>query len=202
MTGLDAMAGPAGATAATTAMTSASASATADPAPVAAAELVVILEHRTERQLVAREVSLLIGRGDDADLRLEHASVSRRHARLSSEGGLLRLSELRSRNGVLVNGRRLAAGSCVTLHAGDTLTLGAAVVIVTATRAPRPRPTCDAGAAARLEQGLDRALATGRPLALALIDARDGRVDAALAHAIDDAAWRRGAPSPTAAATS
>ncbi len=53
------------------------------------------------------ERAALIGRGPLADLRLEDASVSRRHALLSAERGRCFISDLQSGNGTFVNGNRI-----------------------------------------------------------------------------------------------
>ncbi|WP_243699938.1 FHA domain-containing protein [Lysobacter sp. N42] len=59
--------------------------------------------------VLAPGTSLRIGRGDDNDLRIPHASVSRRHAELRPlrDGGW-RLVDLDSKNGSFVNGARVA----------------------------------------------------------------------------------------------
>lgn len=49
--------------------------------------------------------TLQIGRGGDSNLRLEHPSVSRTHARLEPDGGGWRLLDLGSKNGSFVDGR-------------------------------------------------------------------------------------------------
>jgi hypothetical protein len=63
-----------------------------------------------------------IGRSAKADLRLDHPSVSRRHALIVAEPGKdLRVLDDRSLNGVFVNGEPVEWG---TLHDGDELTVG------------------------------------------------------------------------------
>jgi hypothetical protein len=47
-----------------------------------------------------------IGRGRDCDFRLEHPSISRRHAELSLENGQWRLADLGSKNGCFLDGVR------------------------------------------------------------------------------------------------
>src|SRR6187431_3095949 len=67
---------------------------------------------------------LVIGRGEHAGLRLEDASVSTSHARLARG----RISDLSSRNGVAVRGRRVYRG--VRYRAGDVVRLGESVLTV------------------------------------------------------------------------
>lgn len=64
-----------------------------------------------------------IGRARDNHVRLTERNVSRQHARLRcTEDGEWRLEDLRSYNGVFVNGTRMA-GLC-SLKSGDTVQLG------------------------------------------------------------------------------
>jgi pSer/pThr/pTyr-binding forkhead associated (FHA) protein len=63
-----------------------------------------------------------IGRSAKADVRLDHPSVSRRHALIVAEPGReLRVLDDRSLNGVFINGEPVEWG---TLHDGDELTVG------------------------------------------------------------------------------
>src|SRR5215472_16027491 len=63
-----------------------------------------------------------IGRGKDADLRLEDAGISRKHARIvHTTDGRYVLEDLRSTNVVFVNGRRTDRA---TLSSGDRVQLG------------------------------------------------------------------------------
>jgi pSer/pThr/pTyr-binding forkhead associated (FHA) protein len=62
-----------------------------------------------------------IGRGLAADLRLDDASVSRRHAILVNRDSGTQVLDERSSNGTFVNGRRISQAD---LRNGDTLVLG------------------------------------------------------------------------------
>jgi len=70
---------------------------------------------------------LLVGRHPGCDIVLGHASVSRRHARLTFRDGNWVLRDLDSTNGTLVNGQPVVR--CVLLP-GDVLTLGDEAVLV------------------------------------------------------------------------
>lgn len=50
---------------------------------------------------------LLVGRGEDADVRLDHKSVSKYHCVIVKTDGLLLLRDLGSTNGTRVNGQRV-----------------------------------------------------------------------------------------------
>ncbi|MEZ4465957.1 MAG: FHA domain-containing protein [bacterium] len=63
-----------------------------------------------------------IGRGADCDIALDDGAVSSRHAFISAEEGELILRDLRSTNGISVNGEALTEH---TLQHGDVIRLGA-----------------------------------------------------------------------------
>src|SRR5438105_15233658 len=73
-----------------------------------------------ERRYVQSE--LRIGRGEQNDLRLNDASVSRYHAFVRRVDGRYLLSDVGSQNGTFVNGRRVHAPSA--LHSGDRIRAG------------------------------------------------------------------------------
>jgi len=62
-----------------------------------------------------------LGRGTGADVRLDHMSVSRRHAVIARRGEDDVLLDDRSRNGVHVNGERVTEA---VLRDGDAIALG------------------------------------------------------------------------------
>ncbi len=62
-----------------------------------------------------------IGRAFSADIRLEAAAVSRRHALVVREGGAVHVLDDRSVNGVWINGERVERA---TLAPGDRFTIG------------------------------------------------------------------------------
>jgi len=65
--------------------------------------------------------STVIGRGDQASLRLPDVGISRRHARLDFDGAQVVLTDLGSTNGTMVNGQRVSA---VALNPGDMIQIG------------------------------------------------------------------------------
>jgi FHA domain len=64
----------------------------------------------------------LLGRGDGADIRLEDAFASTRHARLVPEGDVIVLEDLGSTNGTYLNGEPLRGPA--PLHIGDRIKIG------------------------------------------------------------------------------
>lgn len=65
--------------------------------------------------------STVIGRGEQATLRLPDVGISRRHARLDFDGTQVVLTDLGSTNGTMVNGQRVSA---VALNPGDMVQIG------------------------------------------------------------------------------
>lgn len=74
------------------------------------------------REFVIRGETLVVGRGNDVDLQLDHESVSRRHALFRVENGQPTVEDLQSSNGTLVNGQAIAGR--VRLAIGDRISLG------------------------------------------------------------------------------
>ena len=66
----------------------------------------------------------LVGRAPDSSLRLEHASVSWRHASLRWNGSAWELQDLGSLNGTFVDGRKLEPGSRALLRMGHRVRFG------------------------------------------------------------------------------
>ncbi len=71
---------------------------------------------------------LIIGRDSSSGVAINDAEVSRKHARLSFQGGKYVLEDLGSTNGTFVNGQRLA--SPVVLKSGDVVSFGEQIVLM------------------------------------------------------------------------
>jgi len=71
---------------------------------------------------------LTIGRDSSNGVAINDAEVSRRHSRLSFQGGKYVIEDLGSTNGTFVNGQRLAGP--VVLKAGDVVSLGEQIVLM------------------------------------------------------------------------
>ncbi len=67
----------------------------------------------------------MIGRGKDCDLRLGGSTVSRRHCIIRQEHDRVDIMDLDSRNGTVVNTKRLIKGQAASLWHGDELGIGA-----------------------------------------------------------------------------
>ncbi|MEO8704744.1 MAG: sigma 54-interacting transcriptional regulator [Kofleriaceae bacterium] len=69
-----------------------------------------------------------IGRGSEVELRLDHSSVSRSHARIFVDRGQLRISDLGSHNGTRVNGQQLDGARLLAI--GDVVAIGEVILVV------------------------------------------------------------------------
>ena len=67
----------------------------------------------------------LLGRGDQADIRLEDGFASSKHARLTPQGDVMVLEDLGSTNGTYLNEEPLRGAQ--PLHAGDKIRIGDSV---------------------------------------------------------------------------
>ncbi|HEY0193759.1 MAG TPA: sigma 54-interacting transcriptional regulator [Kofleriaceae bacterium] len=80
------------------------------------------------RVALPRTGELVVGRGADCTLRLDDSSASRRHAMVAVSGdGDVRIVDLRSHNGVLVNGARVTGEQI--LRARDLIAIGRTAMV-------------------------------------------------------------------------
>ena len=101
--------------------------------------LVVMGEAVFETVPLPARGDVVIGRGSEADVRVDEPRASRRHARLRL-GDDVQIEDLGSANGTRVRGRRLEAGKPVTITAGEAITIGAVVLMVQVNRPTRVAP--------------------------------------------------------------
>lgn len=71
---------------------------------------------------------MVIGRDATADIILNDQSVSRKHARLIKEDGKVKLLDLGSSNGTLINGKKLTPGDSQFLAKEDMIKLGNSIL--------------------------------------------------------------------------
>jgi general secretion pathway protein A len=91
------------------------------PAPPLVAEIEVRRNGRTLTRRLLQPGRLVVGRAEDADLRLDSRFVSRQHCQIITTSGQCIVEDLASTNGVLVNGR---AQRLHRLQAGDEIRVG------------------------------------------------------------------------------
>jgi pSer/pThr/pTyr-binding forkhead associated (FHA) protein len=93
----------------------------AQPVTGTAARLVVIGQQFQGREFALNRTSMHIGRSDDNDIAIDHRSISKNHAKVILENGTYKIIDLKSANGVLVNGEQYAK---TELKNGDIVELG------------------------------------------------------------------------------
>jgi DNA-binding NtrC family response regulator/pSer/pThr/pTyr-binding forkhead associated (FHA) protein len=143
--------------------------------PGASSYLLVIDGSSARRLLLPRDGVLVLGRGPDADVRIDTAAVSRRHAKLILASGEVQVTDLDSHNGTLVNGERVEGSR--PLASGDVVGVGDTTLVLRSGPQPRSGAVIELSRLRlRLEEELERAADYTRPLALgvfALGAARD-----------------------------
>ncbi|MSP63773.1 MAG: FHA domain-containing protein [Myxococcales bacterium] len=133
-----------------------------------------------------RNGALLIGRGEEADVRLATESASRKHARISVVEGEIEVTDLGSHNGTRLNGQPLEGGRA--LRSGDSLAIGDTTMVLHVELVSGPRALADAPALrGRLAGEVERALGFERPLTVIALALGEGKVDrGAAARAIEE----------------
>lgn len=118
---------------------------------------------------IADGQALVVGRAETADLQVSDPSVSRQHARLSRAGLKVRVEDLGSHNGIMMDGQR---SEQAVMEVGQHIALGSVTLTLQTLAAPSqtvagvdPYPTF----VVRLGAELRRARAFKRPLSLVWI---------------------------------
>jgi transcriptional regulator with AAA-type ATPase domain/pSer/pThr/pTyr-binding forkhead associated (FHA) protein len=101
-----------------------------EPATTGRWRLVIVNEAGSSSHALPQRGEVVIGRGDEADVRLDDAAASRRHAKLVLDGASAELVDLGSANGTTVRTRKLAPSGRVTLAAGDSIELGTSLLVL------------------------------------------------------------------------
>ncbi|MCP3060729.1 FHA domain-containing protein [Myxococcus sp. K38C18041901] len=148
-------------------------------------------------QLVpVQQGSLVLGRSSSSDLRLQHPSISRRHAQIIRTGDQFLLKDLGSQNGTFLN--RVRVTGEVEVMSGDEITLGNALL-----RLRGPGGTPAAGLPA-ISQAMPPPVPHKRglgPLGVGLVAAGVGSTVAALVTVLAVGLSSNRAVNPTEGAT-
>lgn len=102
--------------------------------------LVAMLDDGVKTHELPAAGEVVIGRGRTAQIRIDHPSVSREHARLHV-GEEAELEDLGSRNGTSVRGVPVAPKKRVTVQPGDLIECGDAALLIRKLRSARPAAT-------------------------------------------------------------
>ncbi|MCI0675724.1 MAG: FHA domain-containing protein [Phycisphaerales bacterium] len=97
--------------------------------PLAAPHLVVLEGPDTGKQIALRSGTTSIGRAEDSDLVLDTPHASRHHARVILRDEQYEIEDLNSRNGVIINGRKLDPQTASTLSHGDAIRIADQVIV-------------------------------------------------------------------------
>lgn len=131
---------------------------------------------------------VIIGRAQDADIRLNDPTASRKHACLSIQDGEIRIRDLESHNGTRVNDEQVALPRI--LISGDTIAICNATLVLQRQRlARRSRVAAEFSQfRQRLEEEIERAERYQRLLTLVVFELSDPSLDRgrALAVLMDD----------------
>ncbi len=93
--------------------------------------MLVIAGDRVSTHTLPEQGQMRIGRGDDAELRIDDPSVSREHALLYFEKGKpVQVADTGSSNGTRVRGKALTTGQRVTIAPGETFEVGSALLML------------------------------------------------------------------------
>jgi two-component system, NtrC family, response regulator AtoC len=103
--------------------------------------LLLFWDGGSEAHQLMPDAQVVLGRGDDCDLRIPHESVSRRHAVLRGHDGGWHIEDLESSNGTFVAGARLGKGAARRVEPGTIVMLGDARLIVDGGSMHAPAPS-------------------------------------------------------------
>jgi len=167
-----------------------SASLAAPPTEAERAYLLVLEGGSSRLFHLPRQGAVLIGRSDDAELRLGDDSVSRRHARLTLSAGEVSISDLESYNGTRVNGEPISGAR--ELCSGDVIAIGDVVLVLhRAAREMAPRSLLTPHAARRrIAEEIERVQSSGRTFTLAVLRFFESALDRAAVERVVQARLR------------
>ena len=89
--------------------------------------LVMFKHDGSRRSFSLHKPVTILGRREDCDVRIPLGEISRKHCRLVRDDDSIRIEDLGSSNGTIVNGERVQS---TTLAAGDTLQVGPVLFVV------------------------------------------------------------------------
>jgi two-component system, NtrC family, response regulator AtoC len=116
---------------------------------------------------------VVVGRGEESDLRIDHPSISRKHAKVIADTDGVRIVDLGSANGTRLGDRALEPGESVLLDPGEVVDLGSVMLILqrgySGRRLRRLLP--HGYFEARVEEECERSARTGAPFAVARLRA-------------------------------
>src|ERR1700722_15241477 len=91
-------------------------------------KLVVVSQAAFAGYALPARGTIVLGRSEKSDLRIDDPSITRKHAKLHL-GERIEVEDLGSVNGTRVRNQRLAPGERVVVHRGEAFRLGAVLVV-------------------------------------------------------------------------
>ncbi len=103
----------------------------ADVGPVGGPlEVVLVSDDAVTTTALPAKTPVIVGRGNDADVRVANASLSRKHAALYAVGREVEIEDLGSSNGTKIGGAKLERGRRRSLGHGEVVELGEVLMMV------------------------------------------------------------------------
>jgi transcriptional regulator with PAS, ATPase and Fis domain len=101
--------------------------------------LVIVVDGQVVTRSLPRSGEVIVGRKADCTVEIDHPGISRRHFLLRI-GTDTTVTDLGSKNGIVVRGRRVERNHTVAFHAGDVLQAGSVTVLLQNEIAAEPQP--------------------------------------------------------------
>jgi two-component system response regulator AtoC len=98
--------------------------------PATGPRLVVLWDGGSIVRSLGAGASVVVGRGDECDVQVLHASVSRRHVQIAYGPGGLTVRDLGSANGTRIGGRLVLKSTEAAVAFGEAIEAGAAIIVV------------------------------------------------------------------------
>ncbi len=137
-------------------------------APVSSLSLLIMSPTGTGSVPIPKNGTLVLGRAQECDVKIDDAKLSRRHAELRC-GATVEIVDLGSRNGSFVRDERVPPNVPFPVRVGDSIGIGSTVLILQRAMpgGDRPRHLWSHGYfEARLEEECGRASRAGEPFAI------------------------------------
>jgi pSer/pThr/pTyr-binding forkhead associated (FHA) protein len=88
----------------------------------------VVVAPTPSRKAYKVRLPVVVGRGDEAKVRLAHDSVSRRHCEFTADGGVVYVTDLGSTNGTVVDAAKVEPHAATAVSNGAQVRIGGVVV--------------------------------------------------------------------------
>ncbi len=151
----------------------------------------VVVAPTPSRKAYKVRLPVVVGRGEEAKVRLAHDSVSRRHCEFTADGGVVYVTDLGSTNGTVVDAAKVEPHAATAVSNGAQVRIGGVVV--------RLEYAATAGAPASILSSTDDTVPLPDPAAPVESPATEVPGGEAAAPGADFATLAGGEPAPAAA---